>query len=147
RSSLGAGMARLVRQLVTESVLLRLLGAGAGLFIARWALDGLLALVPVDVPSLGRIGLLRTHVLSTLGLSVARALLCGRDPARHVARPAVARALKEGGTVAGAGRDRRRLTNALVVSEMALALVLLVGAGLLVKSFWRLSHVDAGFDP
>jgi putative ABC transport system permease protein len=147
RSSLGAGTGRLVRQLVTESVLLGLLGAGAGLFIAHWALDGLLAIVPVDVPSFGRIGLDRTAVLFTLGLSVASAILFGLVPALHVARPALARALKEGGTVAGAGRERRRLTNALVVSEMALALVLLVGAGLLVKSFWRLSHVDPGFDP
>jgi putative ABC transport system permease protein len=146
RSSLGAGAARLVRQLLTESLILGLLGAGLGLFVARWALDGLLAIVPVDVPSLAGVGLDRNAVLFTLGLSVASALVFGLVPALHVARPALARALKEGGTVAGAGRERRRLTNLLVVSEMALALVLLVGAGLFVKSFWRLSHVDPGFD-
>jgi putative ABC transport system permease protein len=147
RSSLGAGSGRLVRQLLTESLVLALLGAAAGLVLGRWALDGLLAIVPVDVSSLAGIRLDRTAVLFTLGLSVASALVFGLVPAWHVTRPALARALKEGGTVAGAGRERRRVTNVLVVSEMALALVLLVGAGLLLKSFWRLSHVDPGFDP
>jgi hypothetical protein len=147
RASLGASAPRLLRQLLTESLLLAVLGAGAGLFVATWALQGLLAMIPVDVPSLEQVGLDRTVIWFTLGLSVASALFFGLVPAWHGMRAAVAGSLQEGRTVAGVGRHRRRVTNLLVMLETALAVVLLVGAGLFAKSFWKLSHVDPGFDP
>ncbi|HEX5041388.1 MAG TPA: ABC transporter permease [Candidatus Polarisedimenticolaceae bacterium] len=147
RSSLGASPLRLLRQLFTESLLLAALGAGAGLFVATWALAGLLAMLPVDVPSLPQVKLDSTAVLFTLLLSVVSAIVFGIVPAWHAMRPAVAGSLQEGRTVAGAGRGRRRMTNLLVMVETALAVVLLVGAGLFAKSFWKLSHVDPGFDP
>jgi len=146
RSSLGASPLRILRQMFTESLLLAVLGAGAGLFVATWALYGLLAMLPVDMPSLPQVKLDGTAVLFTLALSVISAIVFGLVPAWHAMRPAVAGSLQEGRTVAGAGRGRRRMTNLLVMLETALAVVLLVGAGLFAKSFWKLSHVNPGFD-
>ncbi len=145
RASIGAGPARLAAQFLPELALLGTLGAVCGLALGAWALEGLLALVPPELASLAPIRLDATAVAFTLGLSLVSVLLFGLVPALHLARPALARSLKEGGS--GSGSERRTLRQSLVVTEVALALVLLVGGALLAKSFWRLNQVDPGFAP
>jgi putative ABC transport system permease protein len=145
RASIGAGPGRLAAQFLTESAVLGTLGAVCGLALGAWVLAVLLALVPPELAALAPIRLDATAVAFTLGLSLVSVLLFGLVPALHLARPALARSLKEGG--AGSGQDRKRLRQGLVVAEVSLALVLLVGGVLLAKSFWRLNQVDPGFAP
>jgi putative ABC transport system permease protein len=145
RAALGAGRWRIIRQVVTESVLLALLGGAAGLVLARWGVDLLLALMPGDLPRVDGLDFDATVLLFTLGLSVGTGVLFGLLPALGAARADVGEALKEGARGATGGPVRHRVRSALVVSEVALALVLLVGAGLLVEAFWRLRTVDPGF--
>ena len=147
RSALGAGAGRLVRQLLTESLVLATLGTALGLPLGSWMLRGLLALLPGELPLVGEARLDGGVLAFTLATAVASAIGFGLVPALRVVRPDLVEALKEGGHAAGAGRRRRSLRDALVVAEVAIALVLLVGAGLTVRSFHRLSGVDPGFDP
>jgi len=147
RSALGAGPARLVRQLLAESLLLGALGGVAGLLLGAWLLQGLLALLPAEVRLVSDIGLNPAVLAFTAAVSLASAVLFGLAPALQQARPSLVPALKEGGQTRGASHARRRLKAALVVSEIALSLVLTAGTGLLLRSFWRLTNVDPGFRP
>ena len=145
RSALGASPARLVRQLLAESVLLGALGGIAGLVLAAWLLQGLLALLPAEVRLVTKVGLNPAVLAFTAGLSLLSAVLFGLAPALQQARPSLVPALKEGGQTRGASHARRRLKGALVVSEIALSLVLTAGTGLLLRSFWKVANVDPGF--
>jgi putative ABC transport system permease protein len=146
RTALGATRGRIVRQLLTESLLLAVAGGAAGLLLAAWGVDALAGGLPEDFPRAKEIGIDRVMLGFTGALSVLTGLIFGIIPALTRARPALNETLKEGGrTSAAFGRGRIR--GALIVSEMALSLALLVGAGLLIKSFWRLTQVDPGFQP
>jgi putative ABC transport system permease protein len=147
RVALGAGPARLLRQMLTESVLLALIGGIAGTFLAIWGLDLLRALGSHTVPRIAEANLDLRVLLVTLVASVVTGILFGLVPALASAKPELTEALKEGGRGSTTGARRNRVRNALVVAEVALALVLLVAAGLLLKSFVRLQNVDPGFDP
>src|SRR5262249_19296757 len=145
RSALGASPARLVRQLLTESVLLGAAGGIAGLLLGVWLLQGLVALLPVEVRLIAPVGMNPAVIAFTAGLSLLSAIVFGLAPALQQARPSLVTALKEGGHTRGGSRARRRLKGALVVSEIAFALVLTAGTALLLRSFWRLANVDPGF--
>src|SRR5262249_9746817 len=146
RTSLGAGRFRLLRQLLTESVLLALIGGGAGLLLAFWIVGVIPAISPAGLPSVARIvGGLRV-VAGTFGLALLAGIISGVAPAIRGGNATLGEGLK-GGTRISGGAGRRRIRSALVVAEVALALVLLVGAGLMIKSFARLATVNAGFDP
>jgi predicted permease len=146
RLALGAGQGRLLRQLLTESVLLSVLGAGAGLLLAAWALDALQASGTTFVPRLAEIGIDWTVAAFALALAVGTGLLFGLAPALRLIRAgSLQDSLKDGARGGTAGGTRFR--NALVLGEAALAIMLLAGAGLLIRSFVRLNQVDMGFDP
>jgi predicted permease len=147
RTALGAGHRRLVRQLLTESLLLSLLGGLLGLVLARAGVRALVAANPESLPRLGAIGLDPRAFAYTLALSVATGLLFGLAPALHARAEAFFAALKAGGARSTAGSARQRVRRVLVVAEVTLAAVLLIGAGLLIRSFWELTRVDAGFRP
>jgi putative ABC transport system permease protein len=147
RVALGAGPARLLRQILAESVLLALIGGLAGVLLALWGLDLLRALGSHTVPRIAEANLDLRVLLVTLVASVGTGILFGLVPALASAKPELTEALKEGGRGSTTGSRRNRVRNALVISEVALALVLLVGAGLLLKSFARLQNVDPGFEP
>ncbi|HEV2914294.1 MAG TPA: ABC transporter permease [Pyrinomonadaceae bacterium] len=145
RTALGASPWRIVRQLLTESVLLSLLGGSLGLLLAYWLIGPLVALSPGNIPRLDEIRIDARTLLFTLGVSLLTSLIFGLLPAIRFSRPDLQVALKQGGQTPGGGS--LFLRHALVVAEVALTMVLLVGAGLLVKSFWRLLQVNPGFNP
>ncbi len=155
RSAMGANRARVVRQLLTESVLLAGCGGLLGLGLGAWGVRGLLLLVPGDIPRVTRaagesivIPVLDWRVTAfTLGLALLTGVLFGLFPALHTSKPDLALTLKEAGGRSGTGLRHRRVRSALVVAETALALVLLVGAALLIRSFVGLRSVDPGLDP
>jgi putative ABC transport system permease protein len=144
RSALGASRGRLGRQFLTESVLLALLGGGLGLLFAFWGVAALVALAPADLPRAADIGVDGRVLGATLGVSLLTGLLFGSVPSLRGSRVRLAEALSEGGR-GSAGPGRQRVRNALIVTEVALAVVLLVGAGLLLRSLGRLLDVDPGF--
>jgi len=145
RLALGAERGRIVQQLLSESLLLALLGGAVGVLLGSWMLNGLLALATGNIPHLSRVSLSNTVLLFTLGVSTLTSVLCGLLPALQAARTDLQTALKEGGrSSAGVGRDVTRKT--LLVVEVSLALVLLVGAGLLVHSMARVLGIDPGFN-
>jgi putative ABC transport system permease protein len=146
RTALGATRGRIVRQLLAESLLLAVAGGAAGLLLAAWGVDALAGGLPEDFPRAKEIGIDRFVLGFTGALSVLTGLIFGIIPALTRAKPALNETLKEGGRT-GAAFGRGRIRGALIVSEMALSLALLVGAGLLIKSFWRLTQVDPGFQP
>ena len=144
RSALGAARWRLARQLLTETTLLALLGGGVGLLLARWGTDLLLAVNPGVLPR-GEVRLDAPVLLFTLGASVLTGFLFGLAPAWQMSRQDLHTTLKEGGRSGGGGAGALRARSIFVVVQMALALVLLVGGALFIKSFYRLVQVDPGF--
>jgi putative ABC transport system permease protein len=145
RQALGAGRWRIVRQMLSESLLLTGLGGACGLLVGHWMLRGLLLLAPQEIPGLGRVGLDKSVLLFTLGLVGFTGFLCGFLPALQSSKTDLQTALKEGGRLSG-GASREGMRRALLIAEVSLSLVLLVGAGLLVRSMYNLLHVDLGFD-
>jgi putative ABC transport system permease protein len=145
RAAMGASRGRIIRQLVTESILISLVGGAAGLLLASWATDTLVALQPRGVPRLGEVHVDRMVLLFTFAISVLTGLVFGMLPATQATTTPLTASLKDGGR--GASRSTHRLKGTLVASEMALALTLLAGAGLLARSFLRLERVDPGFRP
>ncbi|HKS42201.1 MAG TPA: ABC transporter permease [Blastocatellia bacterium] len=145
RAALGAGRWRVTRQLLTESVLLSALGGLLGVLLAVWGIDALAALSPGDIPRLGAISISLPVLWFTLAVSLLTGILFGLVPALSASRFNLNNALKEGGRGASGNAWGRRMRGALVVGEIALSLVVLIGAGLLIKSFSQLLKSDAGF--
>ncbi|HKV35462.1 MAG TPA: ABC transporter permease [Pyrinomonadaceae bacterium] len=147
RAGLGASRWRISRQLLTESVLLSLIGGMLGVFVAWWGTKALVALSPPALIDLQRVSVNIPVLLFTLGLSLLTGIVFGLAPALQATRFDLQGALKEGGKNVGGAAGSHYLRNVFVITQVALALVLLVGAGLLVKSFNRLQSVEPGFDP
>ncbi|HJQ32696.1 MAG TPA: ABC transporter permease [Pyrinomonadaceae bacterium] len=151
RAALGAGRMRLVRQLLVESAMLAAAGGIAGLLLASWCTEFLVGGLPENlVAANSRVAGLRLDAWAlafTFGLSLLTTVVFGLVPALQTSRVDLNDALKEGGRGGSQGSRQSRLRSWLVVAETALAMMLLVGAGLTVKSFWRLNHTDPGFDP
>ncbi len=146
RSALGAARSRLVLQLLTESALLAVFGAGAGIAVAGWSLDALLAAAPEAVRQLADVRVSRAVLGFAALLTVATTLIFGLAPALSASRTNLADSLKDG-SHGSAGPRAGRLRSTLIVGQVALSLVLLIAAGLLLRSFSNLIHVDPGFDP
>ncbi|MDQ6765687.1 MAG: ABC transporter permease, partial [Verrucomicrobiota bacterium] len=147
RAALGAGRMQLLRQTLVESVLLALVGGSTGALLALWGLDLLRTIGSQKVPRIAEANLDLRVLLITLVVSIGTGILFGLVPALASGNPELTEALKEGGRGSTTGARRNRVRNALVVAEVALALVLLICAGLLMKSFARLQNVDPGFNP
>ncbi len=146
RTTLGAGRRRILRQLLTESVLIALAAAGLGVLLASWGLDVVVAMLPSSLPSWMQFTIDGRVLGFTLVMAVATGIVFGLVPALQASRPDLTDALKDGSRGAGTSRSGKRLRNTLVVAEVALSLVLLIGASLMMKSFLRLQSVDPGFD-
>jgi putative ABC transport system permease protein len=145
RAALGAGRWRIVRQLLTESMLLAVLGGALGALLAWWALRLLVDLNPANIPRLETIRLDGRVLWFNLALSLLTGVIFGLAPALQTSHLKLGDALKEGGRAGAGGLRAQRIRGVFIVAEMALTLALLVGAGLLVRSFWRLQNVDPGF--
>ena len=147
RVALGAGRLRLLKQVFTESVLLALIGGVAGVLLALWGVELLKIIGAQTVPRLREVNVDLGVLAVTLAICVGTGIIFGLAPGLASARPELTEALKEGGRGTTQGMRRNRLRNGLVVAEVALALVLLSGAGLLIKSFVYLQNVNPGFNP
>ncbi len=145
RSALGASRARLVRQFLSEGLLLALAGGAIGIGLASFGIKALMRIIPQEIPRLDEVALDANVLGFTLALSLATSAMVSLVPALQASKTDLQAAIKEGGRSAGTGRQPLR--RALVVSQMAIAVVLVVGASLLIRSFYRLSQVEAGFDP
>jgi putative ABC transport system permease protein len=151
RTALGAGRLRVVRQLLVESAMLAVLGGACGLLLAHWGVQFLVGGLPEYLAlTNSRIAMLKLDAQAlgfTFALSFLTTIIFGLLPALNSSKVNLNEALKEGGRGDTRGRGQNRLRSLLVVSEMALAMILLVAAGLMLKTFWRLNHVDPGFSP
>jgi putative ABC transport system permease protein len=147
RTALGAGRSRLARQFLTESFLVTAIGAALGLIVAHFGSRALVARAPQSIPRAEEIGIDGNVLLFLVVLSVITAIIFGVLPALQMSRGVPIAALREGGRGARGGIARRGLRQALVVAEVALAVVLVIGASLLVKSFWHMQRIDPGFVP
>ncbi|NKB87266.1 MAG: FtsX-like permease family protein [Acidobacteria bacterium] len=145
RSALGAGRARLVRQLITESALIAVLGGLVGLVIGRASVQALVAVAPAEVPRLSEVGMDPVVVVVAMTTSLLTGLLFGLAPALSVWRGDLQTGLRLGSGAGGESRSRNRLRGALVIAEVALVLVLAIGAGLLLRSLDELLNVEPGF--
>jgi len=144
RVALGASRFRIMRQLLTESLLLSILGGACGLLLAVWGTRVLVSMAPVDIPRLKEIGMDGQVLVFTIFVSLLTGLIFGISPSIQASKPNLNESLKDGArSSAGSGRGYRAI---LVVAEIALSMVLLIGAGLLIKSFIRLQEVNPGFD-
>ena len=146
RAAMGASRARVVRQLLTESLLLAAAGGAVGLLLARWGIDTLRALAPPDTPGIESAGLDPAVLGFALVVTVATGVLFGLVPALGASRPDVNASLREGGRGSTEGARSHRLRSSLVAAEIAMAFVLVVGAALMVKTLVRLGRFDLGFD-
>ncbi|MDQ3314271.1 MAG: ABC transporter permease [Verrucomicrobiota bacterium] len=146
RAALGAGRMRLVRQMLTESVLLALMGGVLGVLLAYWGIQLLIGFGPDNIPRLSEISIDLRVLAFTFGISLLTGVLFGMIPALQASRPDLNDALKEGSR-GSTGARSRTLRNVFVVTEVALALVLLIGAGLMIRSFMQLQSVETGFNP
>jgi putative ABC transport system permease protein len=147
RASLGAGKGRILGQLLTESVLLALAGGALGLLLAIWGTAALANLPSLGIPRLASAGVDARALAFTLAVSLLTGILFGLAPALHASRFNLFRSLKEGGRTATDGIGRSRLRALLVISQVSLAVVLLIGASLLIESMFHLLHQSPGFDP
>jgi predicted permease len=147
RAALGATRARILRQLVTEAVLLAAAGAALGLLFSSFATTAVAHLYPSNLPRVQQVGIDYRVALFTIAVTLLSALVFGLAPALQVVRPHLESALKEGGRSGTSSVQHARLRSLLVITETALGVVLLVGAGLLIRSFQRLQNVNPGFDP
>ncbi len=148
RATLGATRSRLIRQLLVESLLLAIAGGFAGLAVGTWGIDVVRRFAPAETPRIAEIGLDRSVLWFTLGISIMTGIVFGLAPALQTSRAEPNVFLKEGAAISGSGfgsRGHHRLRSLLVVSEVALAVVLLIGAALMLKSFSRLTHKNPGF--
>jgi putative ABC transport system permease protein len=146
RSAIGAGRGQLIRQLLTESLLLAVLGGGLGLLIATWGTIVVAAAGSKINPMFQDIHLDRRCLAFTVGVSILTGFIFGLAPALQISKPNLAKSLKETGRGSGPAASRNRLRSGLVISEIAMTLVLLVCAGLLIRTVARLRNVDAGFN-
>ena len=146
RTALGAGRWRIFRQLLTESVVLGLMGGALGLMLAFWGLDLLLAAIPIDLPFWMKFNLDGRVLGFTTGVTLLTGLIFGAAPALQASKVDLNESLKDGGRGAS-GAGRHRMLRSLVVAEVALSLVLLIGAGLMMRSFIRLQHTKSGLNP
>ncbi len=147
RAALGAGRLKLVRQFFLEGLVLSFLGTAAGLGLAALGVNVLLKFVPHDIPRLDQVGLDWRVLGFTLLLSIATCLVFGLIPAWHASKPDLNTTLEQGGRTSGPGASRLRFRQLLVVFQISMAVMLVIGAGLLIKSFWLLQRVDPGFQP
>ena len=147
RTALGAGRGRVMAQFLTENLLLAGMGAAAGLLLALWGVKALVALSPADIPRVDTVTLDARAILFLLATAVLTAAIFGLAPAMQATTANLSAALKEGGRAGSDGVQRSRLRGFLVASEFALAFVLLIGAGLMIRSFLALQAVNPGFDP
>jgi len=145
RASLGAGRWRTIRQLLTESLLLSLIGSAVGLAFGALGMFAIRGLHADILPQVGKVGLEPSVLLFTFAIAMFTGVVFGLAPAIQVSHPRLHDALKEGGRGAGGGRGGQRLRSALVVAEIAFSLLLVTGAGLTIRSFYRLLRVDPGF--
>ncbi|HEY4217865.1 MAG TPA: ABC transporter permease [Gemmatimonadaceae bacterium] len=147
RTALGASRGRIAGQLLVESALLALLGGAGGVLLAFYAVHALVAAGPAIIPRVATVTIDARVLLMTLGITAGTAMLFGIAPALRATRVDLAASFKDGDRASSEGRERHRLRDALVISEFALAVVLLVGAGLMIRTFEALRNVDPGFDP
>ena len=145
RTALGASRVRLIRQLLTESMLLAIAGGGLGLLLAMWGTDALVAAIPDTLPRAEDIGLDNYVLAFTLAVSLVTGIVFGLVPALQASKPDLNESLKEGGRTSVSTRQGVR--SALVVAEVALALVLLIGAGLMIRSIFQLNSISPGINP
>jgi len=147
RTALGAGRWRVVRQLLTESVLLSVMGGAAGLMLAIWGTDLLLAVSPRDLIGLDHVRVNTNVLLFTAAVTLLTGLIFGIAPSISASKANLSDALKEGGRDSSGGGRSQKIRSIFVVAEVALALVLLIGAGLMIQSLWKLQAINPGFDP
>src|SRR5215510_3013950 len=146
RTALGATRPRLIRQLLTESTILAIIAGGLGLLLALWGVEFLVSLSPASIPRLNEISLDARVVAVTMSVSLLTGLLFGLAPAMQFSKPDLNETLKDVGRNSTDGRQRQRLRGLLVISELALSVVLLIGAGLMIRSFIRVQVADPGFN-